>query len=92
LLEKKVVGMEYLDPDRFENFGGEVADVSGYDGIGPTAHGRCYNVTVVNVWQHDRGLQGFPSRDQRVFKRIAHVCETVVHRLGVDTRMDLDDG
>ncbi len=92
MVEKKVVGMQYLDADRFENFGREVADVRGDDGIGPAAHGRGYNVTVVNVWQYDRGLQGFPSRDQGVFKRIAHGCETVVDRLGLDTRMDLDDG
>jgi hypothetical protein len=61
LVQEEVIRADYRDLEGCQRLVGEVTNVGGDDRVGPAAHGRCENVTVVGVGERECLLEDLPA-------------------------------
>ena len=78
-------------PSGASTVSGEVSEVGRDDGVCATAHRRSDDVTVVGVRQGDRGLDRFPSFDERILEGVVHRGESLGHPVGFQVGVNFED-
>jgi len=92
LVEQKVVRMNDFEAEGLERVGRVVTNVRCDDGVGPATDRGGHDMTIIDIWQCDGRLQGFPALDSGIFEGFVHGDEPLSDQLGCDVRIDLYDG